>query len=335
MDCCSVARKERKRRKTCTMKNDLTNLFFLVGCPRSGTTLLQQALNRHSKIAIPPETAFFTFLGLRRKGQQDHLRRINADLHINVSFLARRVYNHRDGRALYEKMAQLYLERLDKADVTHFGEKSPEHQRRLCLIRRVFSDAKIMLIYRDGRDVACSVRKLPWMSSDLYVNFALWLHYYRIQRREQSRQDPNLLCVKYEDLVRHPEPEMRRVLEFLGLPYESQVVSGSGNSEGVPGWETPWKARALEPISSARIGTWRAELSSEQVAILERWGGKALMALGYEMVSDGKARLPWYFAAKVYAKALWWVARRPRYGSFRGSEGARCPRSDKAPMNAE
>jgi hypothetical protein len=317
------------------MKNDLTNLFFIVGCPRSGTTLLQQALNRHSKIAIPPETAFFTFFGLGRIAQQDHLRRINADLHINLPLLARHINNERDGRALYEKMAQLYLERLNRADVTHFGEKSPEHQRRLCRIRQVFPNAKILLIFRDGRDVACSARRLPWMSRDLYVNFALWLHYYRIQRREQSRQDPNLLCVKYEDLVKRPELEMRSVLEFLGLPYESQVVSGFGNSEGVPAWEAPWKARALEPISSARIGTWRAELSTEQAAILERWGEKALKALGYELVSDGKACLPWYFFAKVYSKALWWVARRPRYGSFSGSEGPSCPKGDKARINTE
>ena len=55
--------------------------LFIVGCPRSGTTLLQQALNRHSQIVIPPETKyFFSFLGHTRRCQHRHIDRLNADL---------------------------------------------------------------------------------------------------------------------------------------------------------------------------------------------------------------------------------------------------------------
>ena len=55
--------------------------LFLVGCPRSGTTLLQQALDRHGDIAIPPETRFFVDLvGHTRMGQLRQLQQINADL---------------------------------------------------------------------------------------------------------------------------------------------------------------------------------------------------------------------------------------------------------------
>ena len=79
-----------------------------------------------------------------------------------------------------------YVRRFGPRGVTHFGEKSPEHQRYLPDVGRVLPGAKVVLLYRDGRDVAHSLTKLAWMSDDVYVNFALWLYYYRIQRRADS-----------------------------------------------------------------------------------------------------------------------------------------------------
>jgi hypothetical protein len=289
--------------------------FFVVGAPRSGTTVLQQALNRHSRIALPPETAFFTFLGLGRRAQRRHLNRINSDLDIDLPYPSHRVGTDAGARALFEELARRYLERVGRPGVTHFGEKSPEHLRRLGRIRALFPEAKIVLIYRDGRDVALSLTRLPWMSRDLYVNFALWLHYCRIQRREVQQGAAELCCVCYERLAADPEAELRRVLAFLGLPYEPAVAQGCGNREGVPEWELGWKAQALEPITAQRIGRWRAELTTEQVAVLERWGGAALRELGYELASDGRGRLPLLFFPRLWMRSLWWLLRRPGYGA--------------------
>src|SRR5947209_11349722 len=112
--------------------------FFVVGAPRSGTTMLQQALNRHSRIAIPPETAFLTFLGLSPARQRRHVDRIATDLGIPLCVPERGVNGPEQARAFYGEMARLYVGRLGLAGVTHFGEKSPEHQRRLGRLRRVF-----------------------------------------------------------------------------------------------------------------------------------------------------------------------------------------------------
>jgi len=285
--------------------------FFIVGCPRSGTTMLQQALNRHPQIAIPAETKFFFFLlGRSLRWQAEQVQRINEDLRINLPVLVQRISTVTAARQLYEAMAESYLARLDRCGVTHFGEKSPEHLRRLADIRRVVPHGRIILLYRDGRDVALSLSRVPWMHPDVYVNFAVWLWYHRLQRQAVSRGWPNLLCVRYEELVTEPERTLRTVLDFLDLPYVPEVAVGSGNTEGVPEREYPWKARSFERISSSRVGLWRRELSIDQIRILERWGGPALRSLGYELDTDGASSLPLLFLPRLYGRICLWRTRK-------------------------
>lgn len=295
----------------------MKQLFFIVGAPRSGTTMLQQALNRHSQIAIPPETAFLTFLTGSARAQRDHLTRINSDLQIQIPMPTRRIGGAEDARSLFCDLARRYVEKIHRPDATHFGEKSPEHQRRLPLLWQTFPGAKVILIHRDGRGVAHSCTKLPWMAPDLYVNFWLWLHYYQIQKRAAAANDPRMLILKYEDLAANPDRELRAVLQFLELPFEDAVVAGHGNRDGIATWELPWKAPALERISTARMETWRRELTHEQIALLERWGGWALRELGYELTTKGDARLPILFYPRLYWKSFVWLATRDSFGRAR------------------
>jgi hypothetical protein len=274
------------------------NKFFILGCPRSGTTMLQQALNRHSRIVIPPETRIFSsFLGHSRRHQLQHVERLNRDLHIHLPVPPRRIHTKEDVRGFFERMASLYLERLGRTDLSHFGEKSPAQTGRLWRIKQVFPEAKILFVYRDGRDVALSLTKVPWMHKDINVNFTIWLYYFWILRQAQRDLGRDLLCVKYEDLATNPVVELGKILDFLGLDYEAAVAKGYGNSEGIARSELIWKGRALEPITTDRIGIWRRELSEKEVAALEQLGRSALESLGYPLTTNGRARLfPGFYA---------------------------------------
>jgi Sulfotransferase family len=276
------------------------NKFFIVGCPRSGTTMLQQALNRHSQIAIPPETTFFIELfGRTLRAQQRYIHLLNADLRIDLPIPTEKLSGPPRLKVLFDQMAYQYLQRLGKPTVTLFGEKTPGHLRCLPEIRTLFPDSKIILIYRDGRDVALSLSQVPWMHHDLHVAFALWLYYFRIHRRLMKNKIPGVYYVKYEDLIVDPENGFRAILNFLGLSFESEVILGNGNSEGIVKREYEWKWRALQPISPRQSGRWQKELSISQVARLERWGRHALTSLGYELSSGGEQRLPLWFFPKL------------------------------------
>jgi len=286
--------------------------FFIVGCPRSGTTMVQQALNRHSQIIIPPETKyFFSFFGRPWKRQVRAVERINSDLGIRLPSPAQPVSTFSEGRDYYEEMARQYVDRHAHKDVAFFGEKTPEHTGQLPRIRRMFPDAKILVLYRDGRDVASSLSRMPWGSPNLYVNFVVWLYYQRVLSEERRAGRPNTYFARYEDIVADPEGEFAGILDFLGADYEPRVAEGHGNREGVPARELAWKRRALQPITTQRIGAFRRELTDDQIEILERLGREALPSFGYRLLTGGERRLSPAFFLRLAYDMMRFVARLP------------------------
>jgi len=284
----------------CAVRGEAMRKLFIVGCPRSGTTMVQQALNRHSSITIPPETKFFfSYLGQSRRQQLRHLQRLRSDLGIPLDDPGKRIRSAEDARRAYDEMARLYLERLGKSHARYFGDKTPEHTGQLGRILSLFPDSKIIFVYRDGRDVALSLTRVPWMSGNLYVNFLVWLYYYRVLTRARGGGVPNVYFARYEDIVAAPANEFRRILDFLELPDEAAVAEGYGNREGIPVREYGWKWRALERITADRVGVFRRELDPTQIAILERLGKNALAALAYPLVTSGSAPLSFTFLMKT------------------------------------
>lgn len=286
--------------------------FFIIGCPRSGTTMVQQALNRHSAVAIPPETKFFfSFVGHGRRQQARHVNRLNQDLNIHLESPRSRIRSDEAARDFYETMAQEYVEQLGKPGVDWFGEKTPEHTSHLGRIRQLYPDAKVIVLYRDGRDVALSLSRAPWMTGGLYVSFVVWLYYQRLVMQMRRSNLPNLHFARYEDIVAHPQQELGAMLKFLELPDEPAVAGGWGNREGIPAREEAWKANALNKISTDRVGTFRAELNETQIAILERLGHKTLTSFGYPLMTDGRNRLSFGFLCNLAAQMAMFVSELP------------------------
>jgi hypothetical protein len=250
--------------------------------------MLQQALNRHSRIVIPPETKFFfSFLGHSQRSQKRHLERLNSDLGVRLRMPPFGVRTDDEARAFYARMADQYVDRLKKPSATRFGEKTPEHTGQLHRIRQLFPAAKVVVLYRDGRDVALSLAKTPWAPAGLYANFVIWLYYQSIILGRRARPDPNIHYVRYEDVVDRPEGALNDILTFLDLPYEAAVADGCGNREGIPAREYSWKSTALKKITPDRVGAFRRELTDEQIAVLEGLGRDTLTAFGYPLLTDG------------------------------------------------
>jgi len=221
--------------------------IFIVGCGHSGTSLLLVILGAHSRIFAVP-----------------HESRIAA--HCRWRFLtAMRKFN---------RWAIAHGK-------TRWVEKTPKHIMHIDNILKHRPNARILLIIRDGRDVAGSLQK---RHGSLEVGIRHW-----VQRNTHGKKywnHPNVHVVKYESLISDFEATMRRVLSFIGEEYEpgikeyykSPTKIEKPASEGKSNQQFQnWKVN--QPIFDTR-GKWKHFSGADQ-AMIHKIGGELLAELGY------------------------------------------------------
>jgi len=290
-----------------------TPVPFVVGVGRSGTTLLRLMLDAHPDLAMPPETGFIPGLiaAAKREGAtpESLLEAITShrkwgDFPISEEELLdrwrslERLRARPAVRAFYE----LYAEKQSKP---RWGDKTPGYTMYMRRISRVLPEARFIHVIRDGRAVALSrMRTLALRPTEMEKVARRWRK--RLGKaREQGAQLDHYLEVRYEELVREPEPNLRRVAEFIDLPWEEGMLSYHRRSEerlaeldrDIPAWgkKLPRSAESrmalhqqtTKPPDETRIDRWRTELSADEVATFEREAGALLVELGYPLAGAG------------------------------------------------
>jgi Sulfotransferase family len=262
--------------------------IFIVGAPRSGTSLLRNLLNRHPAIGLCDETHYLYYVWSRRRAFGDladaAARRRLVDrylatrrlrrLGIPLEDLATRL--ERDGTsydAFFVTLLRFY------AAVHHkrrFGEKTPQHAFFVATLCEWYPRCRILHLVRDPRDVVASLLRMPWASRNAFVNARRWLASVTAVERAGSRD--NLMRVRYEQLVTDPESELRRICDFVG----EEPHAGLGGGAASPPVDAWWFARAAQPVTSAHCGAWRRELTSNDVAVIEWVAAPFMRRFGYE-----------------------------------------------------
>lgn len=209
--------------------------FFIVGCARSGTTMLQRLLNRHSQICVPGETHFIPqelgpFLKRMKRGQRQHAVRLLNSLPLIVKWEVRVDADDitgLNGESAYARAVKLLMSRrAAKEGKPYWGEKTPWYLLEIPLLHRLFPEARFIHIQRDGRDVALSVMPLRWGPNNAYSCARWWQHHIRAWLQAKPILGSNALDVCYEELIYDPELHLRRICEFLNVSYEDGMLSG-------------------------------------------------------------------------------------------------------------
>jgi hypothetical protein len=277
---------------------------FLVGCLRSGTTLLQRIVDAHPEIAVIHETQWVPRWYERRVGLTQE--------GIVTSELVERLLTHRrfprleldpdDVEALVDKgRPKHYSEFVTEVFDLHgrfkgkrlVGEKSPGYVRHLPTLHELWPDARIVHLIRDGRDVALSVLewkkrestagRFPTWEEDPITTAALWWEWHvRLGCEAADLLGSERYCeLSYEALVADPDRECARLCAFLGVTYDDAMLRfHEGRTRAKPGRSA--KAAWL-PVTRG-LRSWRKQMAAADVERFEAVAGPLLDELGYARV---------------------------------------------------
>ncbi|MGE0049301.1 MAG: sulfotransferase [Acidithiobacillus sp.] len=221
---------------------------FIVGLPRSGTSLLEQMLGCHPQVYAAGELAELGFITEELSPQRsaDWPQRAVALEVADLAALAQR-YLH----VLPEHARQGY------ARIT---DKMPHNFMRLGLIHLLFPRARIIHIRRDPRDVALSILFHQFDGHHPYANTLddlaqHILFHARCMAHWRASLPPGVLYeLHYEDLVADPRAQIAPVLDHLGLPWDEAVLSPQESARTVL---TSSRFQVKEPIHQRARGRWR------------------------------------------------------------------------------
>ncbi len=275
---------------------------FIVGCPRSGTTLLQHMVDAHPQLAIMSEAQwiprrFKAGKGLTPEGMVlpglipqllEHPR--FAALNISPEEL-RGLLGDSEPVSYADFVAgifDLYGKAQGKALV---GNKTPGFVRRLDAFHALWPKARFVHLIRDGRDVCLSMGDWPkaqlkhpgdfatWKDDSVSTTALWWELNVRLGRAVRNSLGPELYYeVRYESLVCNPAEECEALCAFLGVPYDGAMLrfhEGRTKADPALGAKTAWR-----PITPG-LRDWRSQMPAEDVERFEAAAGELLDELGH------------------------------------------------------
>jgi hypothetical protein len=275
-------------------------------------------LDAHPELAIPPETYFLPRAVKRwqaaskRRSPEDpveafyeevtgHKRWI--DFHLDRDAFRQRLEEERPENA-GDALRAFYRLYSDKVGKPGWGDKTPFYVMRMELIQETVPEARFVHIIRDGRAVLLSIKDLWFGPSDPEEGAEYWIARIDGGRKQAPRLD-HYMEVRYEDIVVDPEPHLRRICDFLDLPWNDRVLNYHRHVDDRIALEIPPEEvapdgrvvstaerqaimeRVSRPPDPSRINRWKTDMPEEDRRKFEAIAGPLLAELGYEPHTTG------------------------------------------------
>lgn len=265
-----------------TIDNKIQGRLFLVGCPRSGTTLLQSLIASHPEIASFPESHFFKYLipsrpwlckcGIASRWAKPQLKKFLAE--VNCQDRKKSIPQF---ALLMHQYVTFFLELLD--DLTQqqnkkfWLEKTPEHVRRIEYIEKFIPEAKFIHIIRNASDVVASLyevtHKYPeaWSHTNTPWSIDRCITHWNVDVKNSIsyKNKPNHILIGYEQLVADPKSIIANIFDFIGIYSDYQVINNhSLASKKIILDNEPWKKSVKQKIVNANGNKFRQIFTQQE-----------------------------------------------------------------------
>lgn len=290
--------------------SEVQPVYFIVGCPRSGTYLLSSILNSSGRIAIPTETHFVPLFrphlwmagNLRRTAARKRLLRA---IFIFLRIWLARAEEERDFSAVTRHsllaiepeadhiagtardyasvVSGLFAAYARRQGATDAGDKSAffDHMPLELIDTALAGRARFIHVVRDGRDVCVSWGKTKVGPRSVAEAASAWARHIE-GKQSWGRQHPaRYLEVRYENLLTHPRDTLRSVCTFIGFDYSDDLLNFHATAFARDISNSTTHAQLSRPLNATNHGKWRQQLAPAKIAEFESIAGRALAAAGY------------------------------------------------------
>lgn len=287
--------------------------FFILGNPRSGTSLLRLILNNHDKIVVPPESGFMLWWSKKYSNwtKANCMDTAQVDEFVTDISSSKKIETwDLDYDILKNKIKQNlpadYLKVCQQVYITYacqrtkqpvlIGDKNNYYIHHLDEIAHLAPTAKYLHIIRDGRDVACSYKALAELNTDSQYKPVLPIEIADIAAEwtdnnteilEFSKKIPssNFLSIRYEDLIMKTEDTSRLLCAFFQISYDCNMLLYYKNNQlnnEEPLKTIDWKLKTLEKPDKNNINKFKDLLSPQEIEKFNQIGEKVLRKFEYE-----------------------------------------------------
>lgn len=260
------------------MKHSVKERIFLVGCPRSGTTLLQSAIAAHSQILSFPESKFFHYLinpNSKRYQLMLPTKKARATL---LQFLKEIDYSNQKPLSklviFVPQYVRYFLNVLDELTIQQgkncWLEKTPLHIQRINCIEKFVPQAKFIHLVRNGADVVASLYEVSNLHPETWgkprsIDCCIdrWINDVSIS--QQHLYKPNHLLVRYENVVANPQLELEKICNFLNVAFEAKMLSDrASTAQSLIRTREKWKTSVSSEIQNKQSQKFNTLFNEEQ-----------------------------------------------------------------------
>jgi len=313
-----------------------TPMFFIVGRPRTGSTLLRMLFDAHPNVVIPQEwpmlMALYHQFGNVKKWDAPTLNRFYDALFqkLRISYWEIQNWPELDARRLKESILACegehtfetlfkvvyssYHSYFDKKEILLFGDKNPVYSNQADQLAMLFPTAKFIHLIRDYRDNIVSMLDVDFEMPNTTLLAYRWKYSIDTINRTAARFPEHFVTLRYEDLVADPQSRFAELCHFLEIPEAPSIFEFQARNEELEAHVPKelidrYFKNLFKPIDDSRVGLYRNRLSNRQIRIAELVAGKTGKNAGYIPVNTQFSPLLrlWTFPAILYAKWLYAV----------------------------